>query len=132
MSKTLNAVCIIDDDEIYQFTTKRMIEKTQLVKKILVFSDAEKALEFIDSTISNSEDTPEIILLDINMPMMDGWEFLEKYIQIQPKLAKKIIIYMISSSLDKRDIAKAKEISEITDYIVKPISTEQIKEILIR
>jgi CheY-like chemotaxis protein len=123
-------ICIIDDDNIYQYTTTRTIQTHKLAKKILVFSDGEEALHFLIDNISNSENLPDIIFLDINMPIMDGWQFLEEYVMIKPKIGKKITIYMISSSVDPVDVERAKKISEISDYIVKPIDPEMLIEII--
>ena len=72
---------------------------------------------------------PEILLLDLSMPIMDGWEFLEEYILLSPKLDRKITIYIISSSISPYDIDKAKSISIVTDFIIKPISKEKLIEI---
>jgi CheY-like chemotaxis protein len=123
-------ICIVDDDNIYQFTTTRTIQTHKLAKKILIFSDGEEALNFLIDNIGNSETLPDIIFLDINMPIMDGWQFLEEYVMIKPKIGKKITIYMISSSVDPVDLKRAKAISEISDYIIKPINPEMLKEII--
>ncbi len=123
-------ICIVDDDNVYQFTTTRAIETHKLAKKILVFSDGEEAIQFLMDNIANKEHLPDVIFLDINMPIMDGWQFLEEYVMLKPKIGKKITIYMISSSVDPVDLARAKKISEISDYIVKPINPEMLKEII--
>ena len=131
MIKKVESVCIIDDDLIYQFLAKEEIEYTNMVNNIMFFNNGEKALQFIKNTLSNNEMDilPDIIFLDINMPVMDGWEFLEAYAQIKPKVVKKIIIYMVSSSTDIRDLDRAKSISEVSDYIIKPVSGSQLKSI---
>ena len=129
MSKAL-IICIIDDDEIYQFTVTRTIESQKLAKKILVFSDGEEAIQFLIDNVSNSTSVPDIIFLDINMPIMDGWQFLEEYVNIKPLLGKKVTIYMVSSSVDAVDIERAKKISDISDYLIKPISPEKLKSVI--
>lgn len=123
-------ICIIDDDEIYQFTVTRNIESEKLAKKILVFSDGEEAIQFLIDNVSNSTSVPDIIFLDINMPVMDGWQFLEEYVNIKPLLGKKVTIYMVSSSVDEVDIERAKKISDISDYLIKPISPEKLKSVI--
>ena len=131
MIKKVASVCIIDDDLIYQFLIKEEIEYTNMVSKIMFFNNGEKALQFIENTLNNNkiDILPDIIFLDINMPVMDGWEFLEAYAQIKPKVEKKIVIYMVSSSTDIRDLDRAKSISEVSDYIIKPVSGSQLKSI---
>jgi CheY-like chemotaxis protein len=123
-------ISIVDDDEVYKFTIKRTLDLLKLTKKILMFSDGEEAIDFLNDNIKNTQTLPDIIFLDINMPVMDGFEFMEEFIKLKPKTDKKIIVYMVSSSVDPADLQRAKEISEISDYIVKPIEADQISEIV--
>lgn len=123
-------ICVIDDDDIYQFTIVKILKSINLDKKISLFSDGEEALEFLIDNLYNNEELPDIIFLDINMPIMDGFQFMEEYVKIKPKLNKKITIYMVSSSVDPVDIERAKNISEISDYIIKPIKAGQLQEIM--
>jgi CheY-like chemotaxis protein len=123
-------ICIIDDDEVYQFTVTRTIEAQKLAKKILVFSDGEQAIDFLIANIANDENVPDVIFLDINMPVMDGWQFLEEYVNLRPRIGKKVTIYMVSSSVDPVDLQKAKKITELSDYIIKPITPNRLKEII--
>lgn len=129
MSK-VNTLYLVDDDDIFQFLTRRIIEETRLVGEIKVFSNGLRALEFLKSVQDNPEMLPEIILLDLSMPVMDGWDFLEEYIMLQPFLGKKISIYVVSSSIAPADIQKAQSISEVTDYIIKPVTVEKFAEIV--
>lgn len=121
---------LIDDDEIYQYGFKRTVEKSKFAKKVLVFSDGEQAMHFMIDNIANSQELPDVIFLDINMPIMNGFEFMEEYVKLKPKVGKKITIYMVSSSIDPTDIARAKEIGELTDYIIKPVNESKLKEII--
>lgn len=123
-------ICIIDDDKIYRFTTEKYIEMLKLADKIITFSDGEEALEFFKTNATNSEELPDIILLDVNMPIMDGWDFIEEYASFQPRPIKKITLYMVTSSIDDRDRDKAAKISEIHDFVIKPISEEQLTELI--
>ena len=125
-------ICLIDDDDIYHFVMKKIIEKLKLkyLKKILNFGDGEEALEFITNNISNHSELPNMILLDINMPIMDGWQFMDEYIRLKPRIGKKITIYMVSSSTDVEDINHAKRISEISDYLIKPVTPEQLENMV--
>ncbi|MRH99313.1 response regulator [Kriegella sp. EG-1] len=124
--------CIVDDDDIYQFTIKKTIKSLNLAANVLAFYDGEEALNFMIENLNNNKELPDIILLDINMPIMDGFQFMEEYIKIMPKLGKKITIYMVSSSVDPTDIERAKKISEISDYIIKPIEPHQLEFIVER
>ncbi|MEO9893326.1 response regulator [Aurantibacter sp.] len=128
MSKKLN-FCIVDDDDIYQFTIKKTIKSLNLAENIRAFYDGEEALNFMIENLNNDNELPDIILLDINMPIMDGFQFMEEYIKIMPSLGKKITIYMVSSSVDPADVERANKISEISDYIIKPVEPSQLESI---
>lgn len=123
-------ICIIDDDDIYQFTVIKTLESLKLANKIIAFSDGEEALNFFIENLNKSAELPDVVLLDINMPIMDGFQFMEEYVKIKPKVGKKITIYMVSSSVDPVDIERAKSISEISDYIIKPIKSGELKSIM--
>ena len=74
---------------------------------------------------------PDIIFLDINMPVMDGWEFLEAYRAIEEKLPDTISIYLVSSSVDKNDIMRSRQFKYVTDYLVKPVYKEKFSQVLL-
>lgn len=123
-------VCIIDDDDIYQFTIVKTIKALGLAKKIMVFSDGEEAKDFMLDNIKNNYELPDVIFLDNNMPIMDGFQFMEEYVKFKPQLDKKITVYMVSSSVDPVDIERANNVSEINGYIIKPIKPGQLKSII--
>jgi len=122
-----NTACIIDDDEIYLFGAKRMIERYGLCNNVIQFQNGFDAIEFIRCAADNPDMLPDIILLDINMPVMNGWEFMEIFSIL--KKAKEIPVYMVSSSIDEADMQRARSISDIADYIIKPINKETLFEI---
>ena len=123
-------ICIIDDDDVYQYTVTRALKSDSLAKKILVFSDGEEALDFMIENIASNDNLPDVIFLDVNMPIMDGWQFLEEYIKLKPRVGKQIAIYMVTSSVDPVDVDRAAKFSEISDYLVKPIQPDQIRELV--
>ncbi|MFD1552868.1 response regulator [Putridiphycobacter roseus] len=123
-------ICIVDDDDIYQFTMMKTLEMIESSKKLIAFYDGESALNFMLDNLHNESELPDVILLDINMPIMDGFQFMEEYVKIKPKVGKKITIYMVTSSVDDVDKERVKKISDVSDYIVKPISPGQLKEII--
>ncbi len=122
--------CIIDDDPIYVFGLKRVMNMYNLCKNILVFENGEEALKYLKPLLETSESFPDVILLDINMPVMDGWQFLDQFVLLKNKLKKRVTIYMVSSSVNKHDINKAKAYEEVSDYIVKPVKIDDLKRIM--
>jgi CheY-like chemotaxis protein len=122
----------IDDDVIYQFAVKLNIKQLELPKNVLTFSNGELAKIFFEENLKNDEALPEVILLDINMPVMDGWDFLDWFKSAKTQISKKITIFMVSSSIDWRDIEKAKSYDEVSDYLSKPLTDGNFFEIVER
>jgi two-component system, chemotaxis family, chemotaxis protein CheY len=125
-------IAIIDDDKIFQLTASKTIIATQLTDKLLQFENGEEALQFIHDNLGNPTLLPDYIFLDINMPFVDGWMFLEDYAKLKSRLTKPVKIYMVSSSIDPRDIARAKSNNNVSDYVVKPVTREKFAELLKR
>jgi CheY-like chemotaxis protein len=121
---------LIDDDEIFQFIMKNTIAEISPDIDIKFFSDGEKGIEFLKQNLGAAINLPDIILLDVNMPFMDGWEFLNEYNSLQKEIKKEINIYLLTSSNNPQDIAKAQEISTLSGYLVKPISKDGIKSLI--
>jgi CheY-like chemotaxis protein len=125
----VTTVCLIDDDSMYLFLVKKLIEKQQVCDNILEFSKATEALSFLKENSSDSELLPDVILLDINMPEMNGWEFIKNYQQLKSSISKPITIYMVSSSVDEEDKMRSQALPEITDFMVKPLTAEKLNAI---
>ncbi|WP_233266024.1 response regulator [Formosa sp. L2A11] len=127
MSK-VDVAYIIDDDPIFIFGAKRMMEISNFCNSFKVFKNGHEAITKLKTENLKEIDIPEIILLDINMPVMDGWEFLEEFSKLI--FNKKITIYIVSSSIDPIDIKRAKRYENVSNYLVKPISVDALKNIL--
>jgi CheY-like chemotaxis protein len=117
MAPQLN-ICIIDDDPIVQFTLRKQIEHLPVPTEIFSFLDGEQALSFFKA---GPKVLPDIIFLDINMPILDGWGFMEQFAPMYPELNKEIPLYVLSSSTFEDDINKSKKYPMINDYLIKPL-----------
>ncbi|MEF3079322.1 response regulator [Winogradskyella poriferorum] len=124
-------ICIVDDDNIYQFAMGRILKSMEDVpKQIITFSDGEEAIEYFEKQINTQSSLPDVLLLDINMPIMDGFQFLEAYNKLKSKIKQRIAIYMISSSVDPVDIETANKFDCIIDYVTKPLKSAVLKDII--
>ncbi|TGN19685.1 response regulator [Leptospira idonii] len=119
--KKINKISIIDDDIIYQLLAKQIIVSTELVDRVIQFYDGEEALHFFETNQEAEQEWPDIIFLDLNMPYVDGWDFLDVFAEKQFMKKKELTIYIVSSSNSLEDKEKAKEYSEVTGYYVKPV-----------
>jgi CheY-like chemotaxis protein len=128
--KKVDTICIIDDDEIYQLFTKKAIQKLDISKRTLSFYNGEEAIHYIKTLIESDEQLPDIILLDINMPFMDGWQFMDAFMKIKEKLKQKTTIYIVSSSIAPTDKSRAVSYEEIAGYISKPVETDTLLKIV--
>lgn len=126
--KKIDLACIVEDDPMHLFITKKYIELSGYVDKILVCKNGKEAYNALKSMFLNSEKLPQIIFLDLNMPVWDGWQFLDEFTQIP--IDQKIIIYILTSSNSEEDYKRADLYSLSRNYLVKPIEQSQLKEIL--
>jgi len=123
-----NYIWVIDDDAIYTFTIKKLLQKGQLADKIDVFSNGQSAIDRLNKISLESKNYPDIILLDISMPVFDGWQFMDEFVKFVDKAA--ITVYMVSSSIDPRDKERALQYKEIKNYVIKPITLESLRELV--
>ena len=130
MSYKLSTVGIIDDDEVYQLVMKRTIEQSGMIEHVLQFYDGEEALSYFRAKQDSMDGLPELILLDINMPFMDGWQFLDEFVKIPFKGDYRRTIYIVTSSSTTEDLNKAKQYSIVSGYHVKPITKDTFDKLM--
>lgn len=119
---------IVDDDPIYVYGIRKLMSFRGANALVSHFPNGQEAINQLKN-LSDEYQLPDMILLDINMPTMDGWEFMNEFAEIRPRLGKEITVYMVSSSVDLNDIHRAKNIPEVTDYIFKPVKGTHLTEI---
>ncbi|PKV51965.1 CheY-like chemotaxis protein [Aquimarina sp. MAR_2010_214] len=125
--KKLKRFLLIDDSRATNFFNKTIIEKVQCVEEVFIAENGKQALDYIQSEI-----IPEIIFLDINMPVMDGWEFIAEYQKLDDKYKGSVIILMLGTELSKEDEEKAAHILEIKEYAKKMLTKEIVCKIVMK
>lgn len=123
---TKKAIWIVDDDAIYQIIVNKIIQRSEMFSAISSFKNGKDAIDNLHNALENNTNLPDIILLDINMPIMDGWEFMEEIGLIKPKLPKEIVVYIVSSSIALEDKNKSKTYENILGYLSKPINVNDL------
>lgn len=119
-------IWVIDDDNIYQIIVNKIIQKSEMFSDISTFKNGKEAINAVNNSLNNIESFPDIILLDINMPIMDGWEFMEELQILKPSINKQIIVYIVSSSIAVEDKNKAKSYPDILGYLSKPVNINDL------
>ncbi len=128
MSRKLN-VLLIDDDATTNFLHKRTLNKTQLTRNIQVAETVQEAINFLKSSGRAEQEKPELIFLDLNLPGLTGWDFIDEYKKIEPGNNPPVII-ILSASVNYDDEKRANEIAEIAGFRRKPLTVEMLDEIV--
>lgn len=123
-------LAVIDDDEMYVLALKKLLESVELTDRTVYFENGSVALNYFDQWIHQSSLLPELILLDLNMPVTNGWQFIKEFKKLKMRIDKKITIYMISSTVNENEIKRAREVEEITDFVCKPVTIHTLTKIL--
>lgn len=128
--KQVDIACIIDDDPIFVFGAQRLMKMSNFCKGFLIFHDGEQALNHLAPVLRGSVASaiPDVILLDINMPILDGWQFLDGIVTIE--VIKKVTIFIVTSSIDPRDKEKAKSYANVKNFVVKPITQHKLNDLM--
>jgi CheY-like chemotaxis protein len=135
MKRKLESILLIDDDDASNFINKYEIKKANITDNIVVVLNGREALEYLTNTGKYEGNGPEfpkptLVFLDINMPVMDGWEFLNAYEKLEEGQKAKIIIVMLTTSFNPDDKKRADKIPSISGYKNKPLTKEIISEIV--
>jgi CheY-like chemotaxis protein len=130
--KKIANLWIIDDDPMASFYIRRLAELGELASIITIYDKAQWAIDYLLHHKKSVEHLPDVILLDIYMPELDGWGFLQEFQKIKDQLSKSIDIYIISSSGHPKDKNRAQAIPEVKAYLQKPITKEQMRQYIIK
>lgn len=134
MHKKLNCILLIDDDEPTNFLNKMTVETTGCADHVQVAQSGQEALDYLQrkGKYQHAPDSPhpDLIFLDINMPAMDGWEFMARYRLLSPEQKARIVLIMLTTSLNPDDELRTKDIPEIAGFENKPLKQPQLEELL--
>ena len=130
MRKKLDCILLIDDDKPTNYFHKIIINDSGLTERVIAIQSGQEALEYLGQKEEGQYPRPDLIFLDINMPAMDGWEFLEEYNKLDKNKKAKILIIMLTTSINPEDEKKAKEINLINGFQRKPLSVEMLEKII--
>lgn len=125
----IGSVMLVDDNDTDNFIHKRVIELTGFATNIIVKNSGKSALEFLELNKNNIENLPDIIFLDINMPIVDGFVFLFEYENYPDEVKNKCKIVILSSSDSKRDIDRIVDNEYVISFITKPLSEEALVDL---
>ena len=135
MKKRLSCILLIDDDEPTNYLNSHVLTEANCADHIEVARGAQDALDFLTSSGKYKQEhikhpAPDLIFLDINMPAMDGWEFLERYNSLTDGQKGKVVVVMLTTSLNPDDEQKAKETRHVSGFANKPLTQQMLDDII--
>jgi CheY-like chemotaxis protein len=130
MNKTLKCIMLVDDNPDDNFFHERVIKINNTADHVIAKQTGMEALEYLKSKETNDSAHPDLIFLDINMPGMNGWEFLKEYNKLDEKFKSKVIVIMLTTSGNPDDEKRAKALNMPSDFKIKPLTPEMLDEIM--
>ncbi len=129
--KKFKTVMLVDDNEIDNLINQKMIEASNIAKHIFTHTGAKSAMEFLKNMerLEVAERVlPDVIFLDIDMPLMDGFQFLDEFEKLSDETRGKCKIVMLTSSINPQDMSKSKKYSYVKKYLNKPLSSDTLEK----
>ncbi|WP_055446319.1 response regulator [Lacinutrix mariniflava] len=130
MEKVIECVLLIDDDKVTNFYNKRVVSKINNFKEINTATNGQKALDYINNSKNGLCKKPDLIFLDINMPAMNGWEFIEEFKKIDTSFTSSIKIVMLTTSNSPEDYERSLTLDSVDDFINKPLSIDLLSNLI--
>jgi CheY-like chemotaxis protein len=131
MSKFVKAVLLVDDDNMTNFLHQRVISKAEICSDVKVAKNGQEGIQQLielNQTLASKDDTV-VVFLDLNMPILDGWVFLQEYAKKKDKLKFNTKIFVLSSSINPDDKEKAEKNTHVDQYIYKPLTTSSLQSL---
>jgi CheY-like chemotaxis protein len=125
----IDLVMLVDDNDTDNFISKRIIEITKFAKRVEIKNSGKSALQYLEENQNKPENLPDLIFLDINMPIVDGFVFLFEFEMFPDELKKKCKVVILSSSDNKRDIEKIVDNEYVIKFITKPLTDNALNEV---
>lgn len=116
--------CIIDDDPIVVFTAKKLMQVTGFCQEFLVYNNGKLALDGLTNLLQTGGKLPQVVFVDLNMPVMDGWQFLDEAEALLT--SSRMMVYILSSSIDPEDLERAKRYQYLAGYLIKPLTADAL------
>lgn len=122
-------VLLVDDDQTTNFLNKLLLNRLGVAEQVLVAANGEEALRVLAQQCTEPANCPHLILLDMNMPVLNGLAFLEAYAQLPSAVQRAIVIVMLTTSLHPTDMARAEQLP-IAGFLNKPLTEEKVRDLL--
>lgn len=130
MKQKLKSILLVDDDDATNYLHKLIIKKADCAESVHVELNGEAAIKYLTTALQGVYPRPELIFLDINMPLMNGWDFLEEYEKLDHAQQGGQVIVMLSTSLVASDIEKAKKYGNISEFLSKPLTQDILRNVI--
>lgn len=130
MTAPIGTLLLIDDDEADNYLHRRVIERSGLCESVIVQTSAGAALDWLRSSVGDRHPAPDLIFLDINMPGMNGWEFLEEYETLPRCQQGRIVLVMLTASINPTDAERVAEFTTVTGHRSKPLTEQMLLAIV--
>jgi len=130
MKNKFKCILLVDDNDDDNFIHTRVIRKMDCAEKIVVCYNGLEAMEFLTTPVNGVHPQPDLIFLDINMPGMDGWEFLREYKKLDSNQQADVVMIMLSTSVNPDDHKRASEDPSIHSFLSKPLDSETLERII--